>query len=788
MSILLILDGSAMMEEWDVRGFEGSRMDVLLSVVPHFIKSQRSTGAANDRYSVAILGRNGLLQAFQDLTADKALAALREMHVEPKGKPTFYHVVEALRSACSIGRRTRALFLAGDGQHLKTAQSDFEAFQRLVDENEQLDVQTIGVGPGDFLFLQQVASVGRGSFSSADLDLGQLENTFTSVSNTITQTRELLQKRELRTIFFDATHGYQIGKRFDRQYYHLACRTTFCMAGQSLSVETNCNTAVTWRRRKPFMQGGMRIIYEFWDFNLKCYMVAKLSKYKDHDEDHEFVMNFAKNSAAARQYADRFHDAVWWAFCPDRKREPPRLVKVADCYVYTGLPKLFTAEEYLWGSEKGFLKWLNNRGESLIPRGHKNHAIAAEAFAHFSLDFSCGREMVTDIQGVLRFCKSGHLPSISTTDPQIVSVSRCYGDADLGESSMQRFRALHRCNMLCRRLHLSSFTVSPQPLPRARLPISARLNGPAVQKHRPSVKVPPPEWSSQPQRGRSPHARRKPSRDLPDSEKLTVEQFLFLELAQPKKLLFVGEYTHSFSAACARLVAGKMCTPGRTRQSLAWWSTALDIPTSDRSTAEYKESTSLLRLRGVRILSGIDASRLESMDSSAVGLHGAIWVMAYPREATGLARSSSDALKEHMQDQVTGFVRSSAPRLHRECGKVSVIFMARQHLAWKLPMEIATTHGDFIREVFFLDLRPFCEAGYQPRHGDRRDNSRDPTYHKTDQVVIAQWRIRRGADDKPGGMSDPRVRSISSSHSRSASRGRHRSTSRRARDTSHPRT
>ena len=67
--------------------------------------------------------------------------------------------------------------------------------------------------------------------------------------------------------------------------------------------------------------------------------------------------------------------------------------------------------------------------------------------------------------------------------------------------------------------------------------------------------------------------------------------------------------------------------------------------------------------------------------------------MAFPQGATGLERSSSERVEEHMQQQVTGFVSSLAPRLlrrwHRLCGTVSVILLARQHLAWKLPAEIA---------------------------------------------------------------------------------------------------
>jgi len=432
---------------------------------------------------------------------------------------------------------------------------------------------------------------------------------------------------------------------------------------------------------------------------------------------------------------------------------------------------------------------VNNRGEPLIPQCNRNHAIAAEAFAHFSLDMSHGREMVTDIQGVLRPCSVGRLPSISTTDPQIVSTDRCFGDADLGEQSMQRFRSLHRCNELCRILRLSSSTNSPRAPLRTRLPISTRLNRPAVQQSRPSVRVPPPEWSNQPRRGRSSQQQRQqqPCVELRDDETVKADQLLFLGPAQPKKLIFIGECTHSFSAASAMLVSAKLRADGGMAQSLAWWSTSLDDPASDRLRAERQAFVSILRRRGVQILSGIDATCLHLLDSAAVGFHGAVWVMAFPRESTGLRRSSSGLTREHMQQQVIGFVKSAAPRIDLDGGKIYVVLMAHQHLAWKLPSEIITARGNFIREVFCLDLEAFRQAGYQARYGDARDGSRDPTYHKLDQVVIAQWRVRQDGNDKPGGMADPRVRSISSSHSRSASRGRNSSTSRQDRSSSRQR-
>lgn len=94
---------------------------------------------------------------------------------------------------------------------------------------------------------------------------------------------------------------------------------------------------------------------------------------------------------------EQFHDAYWSA----RSKcgwypYPRRLVSCTQAWEYylpetQDYPELnFVAEAFLHGSEKGFLKWVNNRGEILIPSSSSDFSMAVEALAHFSLDASDG--------------------------------------------------------------------------------------------------------------------------------------------------------------------------------------------------------------------------------------------------------------------------------------------------------------------------------------------------------------------------------------------------------------
>ena len=60
---------------------------------------------------------------------------------------------------------------------------------------------------------------------------------------------------------------------------------------------------------------------------------------------------------------------------------------------------------------------------------------------------------------------------------------------------------------------------------------------------------------------------------------------------------------------------------------------------------------------------------------------------------------------------------------------VSIILLAHQHLAWKLPTELSTTQGPFLREVFWMDLAPLLRLG-QPGFNVEEVFNAKPAYRR----------------------------------------------------------
>eukprot|EP00927_Polykrikos_kofoidii_P008398 TRINITY_DN13485_c0_g1_i2.p1 TRINITY_DN13485_c0_g1~~TRINITY_DN13485_c0_g1_i2.p1 ORF type:complete len:885 (-),score=86.37 TRINITY_DN13485_c0_g1_i2:276-2840(-) len=788
MSVMFLVDVAKHMSYVDVHGSEQSRIDTVIGLIKQFVVQQRKVGAVSDRYTLVSFGVKAETPynntnfsyevLFQNENSENAVLKLSGLSIVARWNSNYSSALEAISNLTVRGQRTRVILLA-DANPNDLFSCTLPQLQGIIANNPTLDIHTIGLGTGDFSVLQQIAQIGRGTFICTSMDMDRLSNTFTSVSKTLTQTRavDFSTERPIRDACFESARKGKTkgGAGFNFKNRSMAAeRLTFYLQGRSMIVKERTRTTCQIRK-DPFMLGGMRLVYRFKDLEMDwLLMVAKKSKYAVDDHSAGYVRTFVHNTLQARFYSKHFHEAVWAAF--GSWREPRRLVSIAQCFAYTSEGSWFVAEPFLKGSEGGFFKWVNNRGEVLVPKDSCQYSMAAESFAHFSLDTSRGKHMVSDVQGVLRG-GTGALRSISLTDPQMLSLSRSFGAADLGVGAMQRFRAMHICNNLCHRLQLSSTAAIPQ-VPRVHATLCMRHDKLPVRKSRPEVIPPAPSVSNvQNERGGSPHASgrrgRSPGcvssgkvRSKKAHETVSAEQLLFLGGVKPRRLLFVGEYTHSFSAAAAAFVTARVQTKA-CGADLNWWSTALNWPESSRIVPEMNKCRDFLDRHGVKVMRGIDATNIQL---ELEGLHGAIWVMAFPHNMAD--RSSSAGIRASMHDHVERFVKSVARRLDRGFGRVGVIFMAMQHLAWKLPCEIVTSHGVFMREVFWFELEPFVRHGYQPRFGDTRDASRDPTYHTNDEVVIAQWRLKGGASDHPGGMTDQRVRSLSAGRrSRSSSRG-----------------
>lgn len=563
MSVMFFVDLSSSMQNTDITGREGlRRIDAVIEVLKRFITQQMAAGAVMDVYSLVTFSISKHQVRFHRQRGSDAVSKLTYETFEPFGVVEYSEIILAMEALAVHGQACRVIFLS-DGCTGSLKKHVLPAFQLAIMGNPQVILHCIGFGGSDLSILQQLAQIGRGSFSRASMDIDNLVNTFTSLSKTVTQTRNTAhsQERVARTVCFDSALRFgncEHGVDFRGHPPRTGRRRTYRLDSSGLmGLKRLSNTACELRLHKnPFMQGGMRLVYRCQDADIPTEMVAKFSRFKEQDNSWDFIAMFIKNTAQTRELTQQFHDAYWWArFECGWAFEPARLVSCTQAWVYhlpetQHYPELnFVAEAFLHGSEKGFLKWVNNRGEILIPSSSSDFSMAVEAFAHFSLDASGGKLMVSDLQGVLKR-GDGNCRRIHLTDPQILSWDQSFGAADLGPTAMQTFRSLHVCNALCKKLRLSSLSCIPR-APRTR---SALCN----VRQRPTLPVmPPPSEPLQRERGRSPTRRHvesiEPRSD--DIETLKATNLLLSDDgSKAKRLLFVGEYTHLFTVVAAKFV------------------------------------------------------------------------------------------------------------------------------------------------------------------------------------------------------------------------------------------
>ena len=92
----------------------------------------------------------------------------------------------------------------------------------------------------------------------------------------------------------------------------------------------------------------------------------------------------------------------------------------------------------------------------------------AAAFSHFTFQDSGGQELCVDIQGV----------GTTWTDPQIHSLQKQFGIADLGRRGIDMFFMSHKCGPLCQKLLLSKPGILHGDEDRPRQPCVVCLDGP----------------------------------------------------------------------------------------------------------------------------------------------------------------------------------------------------------------------------------------------------------------------------------------------------------------------
>ena len=179
---------------------------------------------------------------------------------------------------------------------------------------------------------------------------------------------------------------------------------------------------------------------------------------------------FLQNHRRAQEFAKAFNAAVQDRETPKVEFVPAFVVKISDESETSGV-RYVTAEKYIPGA---YVKLNGNDGyvhafydgEAAQARLQKCiwhtdiaciHGVltwavkvwsprkVAAAFSHFTFQHSGGCELCVDIQGV----------GTTWTDPQIHSLKKEFGLADLGQAGMDMFFASHCCGALCEKLLLS---------------------------------------------------------------------------------------------------------------------------------------------------------------------------------------------------------------------------------------------------------------------------------------------------------------------------------------------
>jgi len=115
----------------------------------------------------------------------------------------------------------------------------------------------------------------------------------------------------------------------------------------------------------------------------------------------------------------------------------------------SGRPEVFLAQKLLEGT---YLKFNNNYGWKRAEQNSSN--LLAQAFSHFTYEFSMGLMMVTDIQGIET--EEEESSGLMLTDPAIHSyvLKEHFGRTNHGKLGMIRFFKTHECNNYCKMLCL----------------------------------------------------------------------------------------------------------------------------------------------------------------------------------------------------------------------------------------------------------------------------------------------------------------------------------------------
>lgn len=209
-------------------------------------------------------------------------------------------------------------------------------------------------------------------------------------------------------------------------------------------------------RRKPFMQGGMRLVYGMLlekgprpeDFSEHMCAKRLFRDLKHGDTGFAAHSAFCRSSAVARYYARWFRRKLKKEGVLAEFRFLPTYLYSPDVGESAGFH--FCGEQYMTGH---FVK-LNSNAGFVNEHEYSEHSMVAQAFSHFTFHHSHAKLLVVDLQGVCH--AEGPTLHFYLTDPQVHSRGGLdrFGPGDLGNQGVRAFFQKHRCNALCKRLGL----------------------------------------------------------------------------------------------------------------------------------------------------------------------------------------------------------------------------------------------------------------------------------------------------------------------------------------------
>jgi len=545
---ILCVDTSGSMATPDCTGPDGeylSRLEAVRATCDEFVT--QSTLNNGDVYSFVAFNEHCVLH-FSRLPAVQACTQLRDLELSTSGRTFYARGIQGIEVAMKQVRNkqpTHVVFLS-DGEP-SDPNTYLQELQKLVRATScPLRIYTVGFGQTakvtqdeeeDFMFLQQLAQLGRGHFQKAGASLSSLKGAFTALTSTISgrrsscsvaslrrsaierinsgrsaeatsmmsmtyvdadptrntailhptideanesdefssegdieeQTQKLAglgltpeqaeleallhQQRLCPNVSFEKpdpgaiwkdTHNSALWRSFT------AAETSFTFDGKTFSQSVGVHKV--FLRQRPFMMGGMRLVYGMVkeqgaiDPSNPNHMMCGKICFQDLMQDTGFRAhkNFSRCTAVAQYYAKVF-----------RKKTGVPKFGFLDCHVYSPINSTESGQHFCGEAwMKGHFVKLNSNNGFVNEAEFASHSELAQAFSHFTFDYSHGELMVVDLQGVcggsdkdLYFC---------LTDPQVHSrgTYERFGHGDLGDRGIRAFFSKHVCNDVCRKLKL----------------------------------------------------------------------------------------------------------------------------------------------------------------------------------------------------------------------------------------------------------------------------------------------------------------------------------------------